>query len=215
MLLAAGVSLPAQTTPTVQAMGTATITVNPPEQAQLTFGVVTQGATADEAAQRNADISTAMQGAVTAVLRTNGTIETISYSVSPRYSGSPNSTIVGYTASNTVLVTTYDLSIIGRLIDTATQAGANTVGGVSFGLRNPEPHIQQALNAASKQALGRATAIAAGLGGKIGTVISAQEGVSYVPIGRSEATATGAPTPIQPGGVTVTGTVTVVVQFVR
>ena len=76
--------------------------------------------------------------------------------------------IIGYTASNTVEVTTYDLSLIGKLIDTANQAGANSVGNLSFGLQNPEPVTEQALGQAAKQAQAHANAIAAGLGAKTG-----------------------------------------------
>ena len=49
-------------------------------------------------------------------------------------------------------VTTLDLSMIGNLIDTANQAGANSVSGITFGLENPDPVKQQALTQAAKQA---------------------------------------------------------------
>jgi len=62
------------------------------------------------------------------------------------------------------------------LIDAANQAGANIVGGLSVGLQNPEPLLEQALTLASKQATAQAAAIAAGLGSKLGAVLSAQEG---------------------------------------
>ena len=80
------------------------------------------------------------------VLGSAGTIQTVSYSVNPRYSSTPGqaAVIVGYTASNTLQVTTIDLSLIGSLIDTANQAGANNVGGLQFSLRDPEPLRQQA-----------------------------------------------------------------------
>src|ERR1051326_5584565 len=140
---------------TIQAVGSATMTFQP-NQAQFTVGVLTQGATAQDAAQQNATLATAVQNAIKSALGANGTIQTISYSVTPRYNNAPTPAIVGYTASNTVLVTTYNLANIGGLVDTATQAGANNVGGVSFGLQNPDPFIQQALSAAAKQALSRA-----------------------------------------------------------
>ena len=169
-LLAA--ALLAQTSPgAIQAVGSATISVNP-DQAQLDVGVVTQGATAQDAGQQNATLTTTVLNALKGVLGTAGTIQTISYSISPRYSTTQGQTsvIIGYTASNTVEVTTTDLSIIGRLIDTANQAGANSVGNLSFGLQNPEPVMEQALGQAAKQAQAHANAIAAGLGAKTGVV---------------------------------------------
>src|SRR5215471_1732624 len=176
--------LAAQTTPrTVQATGSATLTANP-DQAQLDVGVVTNAATAQDSAQQNANLTTAVLTAVKAVLGSAGTVQTVSYYVNPRYSTNPgqSSVIVGYTTSNTVRVTTNDLSILGKLIDAANQAGANSVGGLSFGLQDPEPRVPQALAQATKQAMTHAGAIASGLGATLGPVISAQQASAYTPI---------------------------------
>src|SRR5438034_2397761 len=167
-------ALCAQNAPrSVQATGSATIFANP-DQAQLEVGVVTNAGTAQDSAQQNATMTTAVLTAVKAVLGSSGTVQTVSYYVSPRYSTSPAqpNVIVGYTTSNMVRVTTTDLSIIGKLIDAANQAGANSVGGLSFGLQDPEPRVQQALAQATKQAMAHAGAIAAGLGASLGPVLS-------------------------------------------
>jgi uncharacterized protein YggE len=215
--LAAGALL-AQISPhVIQAVGSATISVNP-DQAKLSVGVVTQGATAQDAGQQNAALTTTVLNALKGVLGTAGTIQTIGYSVSPRYSttqGQP-SVIIGYTATNTVEVTTTDLTIIGRLIDTANQAGANSVGNLSFGLQNPEPVMEQALGQAAKQAQAHANAIATGLGAKTGVVISALEGATATPILVGGIASTAAvPTPIQTGTVSVSASVTISVQLIQ
>jgi|SRR5712692_4184924 len=130
----------AQTSRTVQASGSATITVTP-DQASIDVGVITTATTAQDSAQQNATQTTGVLNAVKAVLGANGTVQTLYYSVSPRYA--PNtSTISGYTTNNTLRVVTTDLSIIGRLIDAANGAGANTVGGLSFGLQNHETYVE-------------------------------------------------------------------------
>jgi uncharacterized protein YggE len=212
-LLAAAAVFGQTATGTVQAVGSSTVNVTP-DQAQLTVGVVTQGATAQEAGQSNSVLATAVQNALKGLIGTAGTIQTVGYSISPRYSNGNTPTIIGYTASNTVQVTTTNLSIIGSLIDTANQAGANNVSGVSFGLQNPEPVLQQALAAASKQALAHAGAMASGLGVKTGAVVSAQEGTSYTPIIVNGAPSATASTPVQTGTVGVSATVTVTVALV-
>jgi uncharacterized protein YggE len=196
--------------PTVQANGSATITVKP-DQAQLDVGVVTNGATAQDASQQNASLSNTVQAALKQVLGAAGTLQTVNYSVYPRYSASPNqpSVIIGYTASNTVRVTTTDLSQVGLLIDASSQAGANSVGGLSFGLQNPEPQVLQALTQATKLATTHAAAIAAGLGAKLGAVISADEGSSYTPLTVAGGATAGVSTPVQTGVVTVYATVTI------
>jgi uncharacterized protein YggE len=204
----------AQPAGTIQAGGTATLSANP-DQAHITIGVVTDGSTAQDAGQRNATAATAVLNALKQVLGNAGTIQTVSYSVNPRYSSTPGqAVIVGYTASNTLQVTTIDLSLIGSLIDTANQAGANNVGGLQFSLRDPEPLRQQALGLAAKQARAHADAIAAGLGAKTGAVVSAQEGGSVSPVLIAGAAAA-VPTPIQTGQVSVTASVTITVQLAQ
>jgi uncharacterized protein YggE len=199
----------------IQASASASISVQP-DQATLTAGVVTQAATAQDAANQNATATTAMIKALTGVLGTNGTVETISYSLSPRYSNSTNQppVIVGYTVTNTVQVTTNNLNLVGPLIDAANQAGGNNIGGPNFGLQNPEPTLQQALAAASKKALAHASAIATGLGAKTGSMISAQEGTQITPVVTGAPTATSG-TPIQTGTVSVSATVTVTVAMLQ
>jgi uncharacterized protein YggE len=210
--------LAAQTAvPSVQANGSAVLTAKP-DQAQLDVGVVTDGATAQDASQHNASLTDAVQAALSKVLGSAGTMQTVSYYVSPRYSNTPNqpSAIIGYTASNTTRVTTTDLTQIGLLIDAANQAGANSVGGLSFGLQNPEPLVVQALTQATKQAIAHAAAIAAGLGGKPGAVLSAQEGSSYAPVvAGGGGTGPAVTTPVQTGTVTVYATVTIQVGLVQ
>ena len=213
--LLAGALLAQTSQGAIQATGSATISVNP-DQAQLSVGVVTQSTTAQDAGQQNATLTTTVLNALKGVLGTAGTIQTIGYSVSPRYSTTQGQTsvIIGYTASNTVEVTTYDLSLIGQLIDTATQAGANSVGNLSFGLQNPEPVTEQALGQAAKQAQAHANAIAGGLGAKTGIVLSAQEGSSVTPVVMPGVAATSS-TPIQTGTVSVSASVTISVQLIQ
>jgi uncharacterized protein len=219
LLLAASLA-GAQTnnTNTIQAAGNATRNVKP-DMAQLNIGVVTQATTAQAAADQNATLADAMIKALQAVLGSSGTIETVYYSISPRYSNSTNGqppTLVGYTVSNTVEVTTTNVTLVGKLIDAGNAAGANSVNGPTYGLQNPEPETQLALAAASKQALAHAAAIASGLGAKTGAVVSAQENSTVTPILTSGAgTFQGASTPIQTGTVSVSAHVTVTVAMVQ
>jgi len=210
LLVFAAVGFAQTTIRTIQANGSATLQVNP-DQATLDVGVVTNAATAQDSAAQNATQTTAVINAVKSVLNGAGNVQTLYYSVTPRYATN-GSTITGYTTINTLRITTTDLSILGRLIDSANGAGANSVGGLGFGLQDPDPMVQQALTAATKEAMAHANAIAAGLGGKVGAVISAQEGGSYAPIVPSTA-GIAAITPVQTGTVNVSASVTLVVQL--
>jgi uncharacterized protein YggE len=207
----------AQTPNSIQATGSATRNVRP-DMAQLNIGVVTQAATAAAAADQNAITTDAVIKALQAVLATTGTIETLYYSISPRYTNTGGQqTLAGYIVTNTLKVTTTDVNRVGRLIDAGNGAGANSVSGPFYGLQNPDPEVQQALAAASRQALAHAAAIASGLGGRVGAVISAEEGSTVRPFidNSGGATTTAAPTPIQTGTVSVSATVTVTVALVQ
>jgi uncharacterized protein len=177
------------------------------------IGVVTEAGNAESAAAANADSTTAVLSAIKQVLGNAGSTPTRSYSIAPRYAPDARSQrIIGYTATNNIQVTTDNLSLVGKLIDAATAAGANNIFGVSFTLKNPQPAQQQALGLAAKEALAHAAAIAAGLGARTGGVISAQEEVGFTrPV--FAAAAERVPTPIQTGEVSVTATVIVTVAL--
>ncbi len=221
--LAISLSALAQTQPTnsIQASGSATISGITPDQVQLTVGVVTSAKTAQDAATQNAAAANAVIAAIQQKIGGNGSVQTTGYSLSPQYNGGTNvtpATITGYTATNTVQVTvtgTANLNLVGPVIDAANQAGANNISGPSYGLQNSDPYVQQALTAAAKQALSHASAIAAGLGGKAGAVISAQEGSAVTPVVGMLAAAGANATPIQTGTVSVSATVTVTVALAQ
>jgi len=206
--------LVAQTTAaSVTATGTATIYVQP-DQAQLTVSVTTQGTTATAAGQQNANVTVVVTKAITSVLGSNGTIQTVSYSVYPLYgNGAQSSAIVGYSATNSFQVIMTDLTLIGSVIDTANQAGATSVGALTLGLQNPAPSLQQALTAASKVGLANAGAIAAGLGRATGSAISAQQSSAVTSLVVGISTVAPTTTPVQTGPVSVSATVTVTVQL--
>jgi uncharacterized protein len=216
-LLLCGMTAPVsgQTTITpgsIQSTGSASVAAMP-DQAQFTVSVVTQAATAQDAGSQNATQATALIAALKSAIGNNGNVQTIGYSISPRYNNNGTS-ITGYTATNTVQVTTFSLSNVGGLIDVATQSGGSSISGISFGLQNPDPFVQQALGLASQQALAHANAIAGGLGVKTAGVMSAQEGSTYSPI-VSTPTAGATSTPVVTGTVQVTATVTVVVRLTQ
>lgn len=70
-----------------------------------------------------------------------------------------------------------DLNGVGKVIDAASRAGANSVEGVSFILRENSPARGQTLATATQQAMGKAQAIAQAMGGRVLRVIEEQEGV--------------------------------------
>jgi uncharacterized protein YggE len=197
--------------PFVRASGDASVFV-PPDQVRVNATVTTQGKTAQEATAQNASRSAALLTALGQLLGSGADIKTINYFVGPNYQYPPGGgapTLAGYTASNTVGVTLSDVSLAGPVIDTASQAGAATVGGLTFALKDPETPRLQALRLATLQAKTHADAMAGGLGAKTGATVSVEEGaVVRVPVfTAAPAGGTGAPTSIEPGMIEVQASV--------
>jgi hypothetical protein len=107
-----------------------------------------------------------------------------------------------------VQVTMDDLARISNVIDAATQAGANEVGGVQFTLRDQDAVRAEALRRAAARARSDADVLAAALGLKVVRVLSVEvNGAPRVPMMRTMNMATAAAkaeTPVESGTLEVT-----------
>jgi uncharacterized protein len=203
---------------TIRVVARATVAVNP-DRAELDLGVTTDKKTATAATAENQRKMEQVLAALKKEVGAGGEVKTSELSVSPRFGeprrGQPNPPILGYTVTNTVLVRVADTKAVGRLLDRAFELGANTVQRVAFTLKDPEAAQNAALRAASAKARARATTMADGLGLRVGQVISVSEGDRAVPdLVSGNIMAEGEDrvrsTPIEPGSVEVTATVTVI-----
>jgi uncharacterized protein YggE len=187
-----------------------------PDQATLTAGGQAQRPTAAEAlAEVNRTAAQAIErlralGLRPEALRTS-TVQVFPVYTTPREGTAPQ--ITGYRATYLLTVTLTDLTMVGRAIDTAIQAGANMVQGVSFGLRDEARPRNDALAQAVRDARQKADAIAQAAGLRIsGIERIVEEGASVQPrVMRMQAAP--AQTPIEPGTVSVTAQVTVVYRY--
>src|SRR6185312_933864 len=163
--------------PAITVTGEALISAEP-DQAQLDIGVVTQARTAPEASKENSERVTRVLSEVKKLLGKTDEVKTSGYSLTPAYrypqGGKPE--IVGYNVNNTVRIKTTNLDLVGRLIDSAMQAGANNVNRLMFTLKDEQGAQLEALRAASAKAKTKAEAIAASLGLKIVKIASITEG---------------------------------------
>ncbi len=149
----------------------------PPDTAVVILSVVTQSTRALDAQQQNARKSDAVIEAVKQAAGANPEVKTSDYALEPQRDwsgGLPR--IKGYEARNSVTVTTTALDNVGALVDAATQAGANSVDGVRFTLREGLEARGRALGEAGRQALAKAEAMAQSMGGRIARVVEEREG---------------------------------------
>lgn len=188
-----------------------------PDQAAVMVAVETHAQTAQAAVQQNA----AHMNALMATLRKQGIpaehIRTVGYDLSPEYeqrtgpsTGAPK--IIGYRAQNTVQVVVDGVDKVGPLLDAVVASGANRIAGINFQLSDPLAARADALKAAVAQARREAEAVATAAGQRLGDVLDLSTGAEAPgprPMFAARAEAM-APTPISPGQLEVSATVTAV-----
>ncbi len=156
-----------------------------PDIASLSMGVFTNATTATAALEAN---NVAMRKVLDA-LKTAGIatkdIQTSNLMVNPRYEPRPDESgqtqAAGFDASNNVSVIIRDLNAIGKILDKVVSAGANQVNGISFGVEDDVPKLDEARKLAVKEARRKAELYAAAAGVSLGNVITLSEGGSYQP----------------------------------
>lgn len=192
-----------------------------PDEATVRLGVVRQAATAAEAQQQVNRTAEAILSSLTQAGLKPEQIQTSELSLQPVYAPQrPNAAeeprIVAYRASNVVTARLDRLLMVGQVIDAGLKAGANQVDSLQFGLRNDLPVRQRALAEAVREAREKARTIAEALEVRLVRVLEVQEGgfaVRPVFAGRAALGAAEAGTPVSPGQVSTTATVTVRYQI--
>ena len=188
--------------------GTGTIT-SVPNEAEFSFSVQSNGATAREALSANSDQMHNVLAALKAAGVEKRDVQTQNVSVSPTYTD--NGQTDGYTASNSVSVKIHDLSRVGKILDAASNAGANDIYGPSLSRSDQDALQAKALRDAVGNARKKAEALADAAGVQLGAVTAITEGSTGGPMpyfaqaDRAMAKAA----PIEPGTQDVQATVTV------
>ena len=189
-----------------------------PDEVMIDVGVTTQARTAQEAASENAKKVERMMAAVRKEAGEGATIRTIQYALNPDYHHAPDGNapprISSYTAYNMIRVRSADLTRVGRIIDAAIGAGANTIQSVNFAINERNKAHNLALAQATTVATAKAQAIAAALGMRVVRVMSVEEGGGMRPYPvYNEARRMDASTSIEPGAIDVTASVTLTVEI--
>jgi len=150
----------------------------------------------------------------------NDYIKTVQFSVFPLYQQEDSKQtglpiLRGYQVTNGFTVTvTPDRA--GEIIDLALQAGVNTIQNIRFGKNDEVTSKNAVLQAAVRDALTKADAIAAVMGKQVSRIQSVNESGVYIQnpeIGRYNLKMGDASTSISPGLIHLNANVQVVVEF--
>jgi uncharacterized protein len=194
-------------TSTVTVTGTGTVSAVP-DQASFSFTVQTKAATAAAALSRNATVTRGVISAIEDAGVPEADIQTSQVSLDPVTSNDGTS-IVAFTASDSISVTKLAIAKAGAVVDAAVGAGATDVSGPSLEISSQDAIYAKALKAAVAQAKAKAQALADAAGLSLGAVVTIVEGGGVaVPLPFAQGAAKDV-TPIEPGTQAVQATVTV------
>jgi uncharacterized protein len=104
--------------------------------------------------------------------------------------------------TNSVFITVRDISKLGEVLDKIVSLGANSIGGISFGVANREGIENEARKLAMADAIAKATLYAEAAGAELGPVMTISEQGGFQPYFEKRAAApmaAQAPTPIEAG----------------
>ncbi|HWH10558.1 MAG TPA: SIMPL domain-containing protein [Solirubrobacteraceae bacterium] len=214
---------PASTPATLSITGAGSVEIAP-DVAELSIEVRSTAATAT-AARSKANVRTAaVLLAITKLGIDRGSIQTsgISLSRSQVAATRRHPAHKLYAASNDLTVTTTTVSLVGPIVDAATQAGADSIDGPNFSFGDPSAGKAAATRAALADARSRADDAAAAIGYRVtgvqSVVIDPDSSQTPLPLAAAAPATAGlkapTPTPVEPGRQEVDATVDVVFVIV-
>lgn len=187
-----------------------------PDTAIASIGVEITAPTLAEATKESSDKMTAVINAIKAAGVDAKDIQTTSYNVypltnQPKEGETPK--VTAYRVSNIVTVKVRKIDDVGKVLDGALEAGANSVNSVFFTVNDPTKAQNDARTFAVKDAMAKAQTLATAAGVKVGKIISIsdiQSGV--VPLFRTNAyesapAASGGAGPVETGSTEITATI--------
>ena len=196
-----------------------------PDRATISVGVLTREKNPSEVQSANARVATSVINSIVALGIERKNISTGNYNFNPVYRHTDNGKKIleGYEATNSVTIIVDDLNLVGKVIDTALNHGANRVDSLNFGLRNKNSYQDEALKLAVLDAKRKAEICAAALGKNIIGVRNVSINSSHVSAPKNykmaramtEDAAVGFETPIESGSLTCSASVHVEFEISR
>ncbi len=190
-----------------------------PDMAMVTLGVSNINEKASDAMRANsASMASVFKALKDAGIETRD-IQTMQLSLNPRWNRTTSNNvprITGYEAVNTVKVRVRALDTVGTVLDVLSQAGANRINQIGFGIQKNRPHQDEARKRAVADARTKAELYAQASGVELGVVISLSENSATAfqqPRARMEMAAMAEAVPVSQGEMGVRAYVTIVYEI--
>ncbi len=162
-------------------MDTVTVTANSsvfeaPDMAQISFGVTSQGKTAEEAQKKN----TEQVNKVLAQLEKSGidkkSIQTTYYNMYANYDYEHDNAITGYNVETTLQVSDQKIEDAGKIITECVDAGVNNINNIEYTCSKYDEKYQEALKNTIAEAKKKAEVLAEASGRELAEVNAIVEG---------------------------------------
>lgn len=140
-----------------------------PDRATISVGIVSRDRDASKVQSDSARIATEIINSVVALGVERKNIRTGNYSFRQifRHDDKGKRIFDGYEADNTVTIIVDDLKLVGKVIDTSLNHGANQIDSLQFGLKNKQSFQAEAIQLAVRDARAKAEIVARELGKNI------------------------------------------------
>lgn len=193
-----------------------------PDMATLRLAVITEDRTAGAALADNTERMQAVLSELQGFDIAPRDLQTSDLSLSPIYEqGNDFRTqprrVVGFRAQNALTVRVRDLERLGEILDVSVRDGANSFGGVTFGVQAPGPLETEAREQAMTDALARARTLAEAAGVALGPIrsVTEQSGMRGPQMMRAEMAMADSAVPVAAGEVNMTASVSLVIELVQ
>ena len=207
---------------TIHVTGSGSVT-GEPDIATLDVGVSVERETVAEAREEAASAMTALINSLQANNVAEKDIKTENFSIYPQYDYTDDGRILrGYRVNNTVRAKVRDLGTLSDVIDGAAGAGGDSIviNSIQFMIDDTTPLQTEARSLAVKDAEAKAQTLAKASGVRLGEPLTITESTYFegppIPFATAEVAfgdAARSATPIAPGELAVTVTVTVVYEI--
>lgn len=173
------VAAPAAADPTITVTGRGEVFAAP-DEATVTIGVTTEAPEASAAMSANSEAMSAVLARLMEQGIAERDLQTTALSLQPRWDNRQSSggqpRITGFVATNMLSVRVRDLDALGGVLDATLADGANTLGGLTFGIADDRALRDAARRAAVAEAIAKAQVLAEAASVTLGRIEEIVEG---------------------------------------
>jgi uncharacterized protein YggE len=187
-----------------------------PDMVLISLGVITRDINPESAQNFNEATSKKLINSLLQLGIAEADIKTSSYTIYPEYNYIEGKQILtGYIVTHILEIKIKDMSMTGKVINTAVANGANQINRVDFTLEDAKYHYNRALKLAVKDAASKAQAISAVMKVNFNSIPCSitEQSTSFTPLLEQSSMKLAATEAVMPGDIEITATIEAEFQY--